>query len=204
MNTKEVINIAGEEIKTQSRSMFEFLTHSDLNFEGKKEKENILVFTRRHWFILLSPIIGSIFASLIPLVLVILSAKTLVQYNLSGVFTLCSIIYLMIIWFALFYKLTMYSLDTWIVTNERVIDILQIGMFRRKVSELHLESIQDISVNIHGIVQSYLNFGDIEIQTAATAQRFLFDQVPHPLKIKDSIMEAAGKFEGDDDNKLAR
>ncbi len=202
MNTKEVINIASEEIKTQSRSMFEFLTHSDLNFEGKKEKEKILVFTRRHWFILLSPIIGAMFVSLMPLVLVILSAKTLVQYNLSGVFTLCWIIYLMIIWFALFYKLTMHSLDTWIVTNERVIDIIQIGLFRRKVSELHLESIQDISVNIHGIVQSYLNFGDIEIQTGATAQRFLFDQVPKPLEIKDIIMEAAGKFEVDDDKKL--
>lgn len=202
MNTKEVINIAGEEIRTQSRGMFEFLTHSDCNFEGKKENENIIVFTRRHWYILLSPIIGAMFASLIPLVLVILSAKILVQYNLSGVFTLCWIIYLMIIWFSLFYKLTMHALDTWIVTNERVIDIIQIGLFRRKVSELHLESIQDISVNTHGIVQSYLNFGNVEIQTGATAQRFLFDQVPHPLKIKDSIMEAAGKFETDDDKKL--
>jgi uncharacterized membrane protein YdbT with pleckstrin-like domain len=182
--------------------MFEFLTHSDLNFEGKKEQEKIIVFTRRHWFILLSPVIGAMFASVIPLILVILGAKILVQYNLSGVFTLCWIIYLMIIWFALFYKLTMHALDTWIVTNERVIDIIQIGLFRRKVSELHLESIQDISVNIHGIVQSYLNFGNIEIQTGATAQRFMFDQVPNPLKIKDEVMEAAGKFEVDDDKKL--
>lgn len=202
MNTKEVINLTGEEIRTQSRSMFEFLTHSDLNFEGKKEAEKIIVFTRRHWFILLGPIIGAMFASLIPLILVILSARILVQYNLSGVFTLCWIIYLMIVWFSLFYKLTMHSLDTWIVTNERIIDILQIGLFRRKVSELHLESIQDISVNTNGVAQSYLDFGNIEIQTGATAQRFLFDQVPHPLKIKDEIMKAAGKFEMDDDKKL--
>lgn len=199
---KENNDITKVETKTQSRSMFEFLTHSEMNFEGKKENENILVFTRRHWFILLSPIIGAMFASLIPLILVILSAKILVQYNLSGVFTLCWIMYVMIIWFVLFYKLTMHALDTWIVTDKRVIDIIQIGLFRRKVSELHLESIQDISVNIHGIVQSYLNFGNVEIQTGATAQRFLFDQVPHPLKIKDAVMEAARKFEMDDDKKL--
>lgn len=202
MNTEEVIKIAGEEIKTQSRSMFEFLTHSDLHFEGKKEDEKIIVFTRRHWFILLKPMVAGIFASILPLLLVIIGAKILVEYNLSGVFTLCWIIYLMIIWFTMFYKLTMHSLDTWIVTDERIIDILQIGLFRRKVSELHLESIQDISVNTNGIVQSYLDFGNIEIQTGATAQRFLFDQVPHPLKIKDKIMEAAGKFEVDDDKKL--
>jgi len=194
MNTKEVINIAGEEIKTQSRSLFEFLTHSDLTFEGKKEHEKILVFTRRHWFVLLAPVIGAMFASIIPLILVIFGAKILVQYNLSGIFTLCWIIYLMIIWFSLFYKLTMYALDSWIVTDERVLDVSQIALFKRKVSELHLTSIEDTSVHTDGIIQSYLNFGDVEIQTAGATQRFLFDDVPKPLEIKDTIMTAAGKF----------
>lgn len=190
------------ETKTQSRGMFEFLTHSNLDFEGKKDHEQILIFTRRHWFVLAGPVFGAAFASVIPLLLVIIGAKFLLQYNLSGVFTLTWIIYLMVIWFVLFYRLTMHSLDTWIVTDERVMDILQIGLFRRKVSELHLESIQDISVNTTGAIQSYLDFGNIEIQTGATMQRFLFEEVPHPLKIKDTIMEAAGKFEVDSDKKL--
>lgn len=190
------------ETKTQSRGMFEFLTHSNLDFEGKKDHERILIFTRRHWFVLAGPVFGAAFASLLPLLLVIIGAKFLLQYNLSGVFTLTWIIYLMVIWFVLFYRLTMHTLDTWIVTDERVMDILQIGLFRRKVSELHLESIQDISVNTNGAIQSYLDFGNIEIQTGATMQRFLFEEVPHPLKVKDAIMEAAGKFEQDDDKKL--
>ena len=37
---------------------------------------------------------------------------------------------------------------------------------------------------------SYLNFGNVEIQTAAMAQRFMFDKVPNPLEIKDAIMDA--------------
>lgn len=201
-NFPKLIDETAVEIKTQSRGMFEFLTHSNLDFEGKKDHENVLVFTRRHWFVLLSPVFGAAFASILPLILVILGAKFLLMYNLSGAFTLTWIIYLMVIWFTLFYKLTMHALDTWIVTDERIIDILQIGLFRRKVSELHLESIQDTSVNTHGIAQSYLNFGNIEIQTGATMQRFLFEQVPNPIKIKDTIMEAAGKFEQDDDKKL--
>lgn len=187
---------------SETRGIFDFLAHSHLNFEGKKDHEQILVFTRRHWFILLSPVAGAAFASILPLLLIVVGAKILIEYNLSGVFTLCWIIYLMVIWFTLFYKLTMHALDTWIVTDERVIDIIQIGLFRRKVSELHLESIQDTSVNTTGIAQSYLNFGNIEIQTGATAQRFLFDQVPNPIKIKDTIMEAAGKFEIDNDKKF--
>ena len=200
-NLPTIIDTASVEIKTQTRGLFDFLSNSHLNFEGKKEHENVLVFTRRHWFILLGPIVGAAFASIVPLIFVVAGAKFLIQYNLSGAFTLAWVIYLMVVWFVLFYKLTMYALDTWIVTEERIIDILQIGLFRRKVSELHLESIQDTSVNTHGIAQSYLNFGNIEIQTGATMQRFLFEEVPNPIDIKDTIMKAAGKFEVDSNKK---
>jgi len=198
---KEVMDTTSLEIKTQSRGLFDFLMKSEMTFEGKKDAEEVLVFTRRHWFILLSPVVGGIIASLFPLILIVVGAKILVTYNLAGVFTLVWTLYLMLIWFSVFYKLTMHSLDTWITTNERIIDISQLGLFRRKVSELHLESIQDISVNTNGAIQSYLDFGNIEIQTGATMQRFLFEQVPHPLMIKDTIMEAAGKFEVDNDKK---
>ena len=51
---KETLEIANVEIKTQSRSLFDFLSHSEMNFEGKKEGEEILIFTRRHWFVLLN------------------------------------------------------------------------------------------------------------------------------------------------------
>lgn len=193
---KETIDIANVEIKTQTRSLFDFLTHSEMNFDGKKENEKILVFTRRHWFVLLGTVITGFLASVLPLLLVVLGARILIQYNLSSIFTLTWVIYLMIIWFYVFYKLTMYALDSWIVTDERILDISQIALFRRKVSELHLTSIEDTSVHTDGFIQSYLNFGDVEIQTAGVAQRFLFDDVPKPLEIKDTIMTASGKFVG--------
>ncbi len=193
---KETIDIANVEIKTQSRNLFDFLSHSEMNFDGKKPNEKILVFTRRHWFVLLSTIVIGLFASILPLLLVVLGAKILIQYNLSSIFTLTWVIYLMTIWFYVFYKLTMYALDSWIVTDERILDISQLALFRRKVSELHLTSIEDTSVHTDGFVQSYLNFGDVEIQTAGATQRFLFDDVPKPLEIKDTIMTAAGNFVG--------
>lgn len=194
---EEIVNTADGQIKTEARSWFEFLTHSDMNFDGKRDDETILVFTRRHWLILASPVVGGAVASVLPLAAVILGAKILVTYNLSGVFTLFWTLYIMTIWFFVFYRITMHALDTWIVTNERIVDILQIRLFTRKVSELHLESIQDISVNTTGVIESYFDFGNIEIQTGATAQRFSFEKVPHPLLIKDSIMDAADKFQND-------
>ena len=162
-----------------------------VTFEGKNENETLVVFTRRHWFVLLGIFIEAFFASLLPIVLIIVMAPVIVSYEGAAIlFTFGWMIYLMMLWFMLAYKLTLHSLDTWIVTNERIIDIIQIGLFNRKISELNLESIQDISINTKGIVESYLNFGNVEIQTAAMAQRFMIDKVPNPLEIKDAIMDA--------------
>lgn len=163
----------------------------DITFEGKNEHETLLIFTRRHWFVLLGVIISTIFASFLPVILIIFLAPFIVAYQGGSVLFLFGwLIYIMVLWFILAHNLTLHSLDTWIVTDERILDIVQIGLFNRKISELHLESIQDISVNTKGLIESYLNFGNIEIQTAGTAQRFMFDKVPNPLEIKDIIMDA--------------
>jgi uncharacterized membrane protein YdbT with pleckstrin-like domain len=167
----------------------------EVTFEGKKENEKLIVFTRRHWFVLVGYVVGVVIAAFIPFVFIILLAKVIVAHEGASIlFMFIWMIYIMILWYLLIYKLTMHTLDTWIVTDDRVMDIVQIGFFDRKVSELHLEAIQDISVNTKGLVQSYLNFGNIEVQTGATAQRFMFDQVPRPIEIKDKVMEAANKF----------
>jgi hypothetical protein len=163
-----------------------------VEFEGKNEGEKLLVFTRRHWYVLFGMLFGTFLASLAPIVLIVLLAPFIVSYeNGSLIFLFGWMLYLMMLWYTLAYKITMHSLDTWIVTDERILDIVQIGFFNRKVSELYLDTIQDISVNTKGVVQSYFNFGNIEIQTAAAANRFLFDKVPNPIEIKDIIMDAA-------------
>ncbi len=194
-----------EEIKIieKKRGWFDFLikpTH-EISFDGKKADEKVIVFTRRHWFVLLNVIIGGAFAILFPFIIIIFGAPILIKYDLSSIFTLIWSIDTMTVWFYVFYQLTMHSLDTWIVTDERVLDIMQESLFVRKVSELHLSSLQDISVKTNGFIQSYLDFGNLEIQTGATANRFLFEEVPHPLEIKDKIMEYAHDFIINNDKK---
>ncbi|KKQ77632.1 MAG: hypothetical protein UT00_C0008G0004 [Parcubacteria group bacterium GW2011_GWA1_38_7] len=83
----------------------------------------------------------------------------------------------------------MYTLDVWIVTNRRIIDSAQHGFFNRTISELHLTRIQDISVETRGFVQTILHFGDLQVQTAGTEEKFKFHQIPHPEKVKDEIMK---------------
>ena len=159
---EKIMQTAEGEVTIKSRGWFDFLLRSKIDFEGKKEGEEIIVLTRRHWFVLLSPVLGGLLASFLPFIVIIISAQLLIKYNLSALFTLLWAIYLMMIWYYVFYRLTMYILDTWIVTSERIIDISQIGLFKRKVSELHLTSIEDISVNTNGFIQSHFDFGNLE------------------------------------------
>jgi uncharacterized membrane protein YdbT with pleckstrin-like domain len=167
----------------------------ELTFEGQKDGEKLIVFTRQHWYVTIGTVIVSFFAAFLPIVLIILSASFIVDHpGSSMVFMFFWMIYIMCIWFVLMYKIVFHILNIWIVTDSRILDIWQIGFFNRQVSELHLESIQDISVNTAGIVQSYFNFGNIDIQTAGISQHFTFEEVPNPLDIKDKIMDAANMY----------
>ncbi len=84
-----------------------------------------------------------------------------------------------------------YYLDLWVVTEERILDIDQEGVFMRKVSELALHNIQDVHVEVKGVFATLFNFGTIEVQTAGAEQKFSFEGIPDPQKISRQILELA-------------
>ena len=148
----------------------------------KYAKENKLgVFT-------LTLSLAYIFIGLLPIGLVFLPSP------FTDYYLLIAAIFYLSWWFGVFYAVTMYLLDIWMVTDHRVIDSEQHGFFRRTVAELHLSKIQDISVEIRGIIPTFLDYGDLEIQTAGTSEKFFFKQIPHPNEVKDIIMEAHNQF----------
>ena len=103
-------------------------------------------------------------------------------------------VYFLVIWQVLFKGLADYYLDTWIVTDHRVLEIHQIGLFKRDISELRLGKIQDVSVKIEGMMPTFFNYGDVIIQTAGVVQEFKFEEVPNPQKIKDDILRLHDNF----------
>lgn len=88
-----------------------------------------------------------------------------------------------------FTNFTDYFLDVWIVTNERIIAIEQLGLFARDVTQTRLYQVQDVKTQVRGIFQSILGFGDVIIETAGTEGKLLFDNVPNPNIIARRIME---------------
>ena len=170
------------------------LTTSLYTFEGKKPYENVIALLYRHWFVLFVKFIIYLFLAALPFMLSVLIGPWLVRWGLQDAFWFLTAIYFLLWWYSLFYTLTMYLLDIWIVTDHRVIDSEQHGFFSRTVSELSLSKIQDISVAVRGAIPTFLDFGTLEVQTAAAARKFIFKQIPHPNQIKDEIMRAHSEF----------
>ncbi|MEK7546078.1 MAG: PH domain-containing protein [Patescibacteria group bacterium] len=107
-----------------------------------------------------------------------------------GIRLLASVYYLSI-WIFFFSQFTDYYLDIDIVTNDRILDINQKGLFGRSVSELDLTRVQDVHSEIKGIIPTLLNYGTVDVQTAASEENFHFEQVPDPHKVRQRILELA-------------
>mgnify|MGYP001564818584 CR=1 FL=1 len=168
-------------------SLFSFLTQTSNTFEDKKSYENVILLLRRHWFVIAMKFFAFIFIGLIPIALGIF-------FSGNPYFWVGAVIFYLFWWYGVFYAITMYLLDVWIVTDHRIIDSEQHGFFSRTVAELHLAKIQDVSVSIAGLVPTFLNFGNLEVQTAGTQEKFFFKQIPNPERVKDIIMEAHNQF----------
>lgn len=159
--------------------------------------EKILLTMRRHWFYLIGPVVTlvlllvlpSLFFAFAPYYLPILNrpeTAPLVNFLLA--------IYIMgLLTFALI-KWLIYYLDVWIITDHRIIDIEQRGLFNRAVSELTLDRVQDVTVEILGLIPTMLKFGTIRIQTASEIGEFVIDSVPRCDEAKDIILKSMSRY----------
>ncbi|HPV70665.1 MAG TPA: PH domain-containing protein [Candidatus Magasanikbacteria bacterium] len=115
----------------------------------------------------------------------------LLKNSSLAILYLVAFIYTLSIWLFFFTHFVDYFLDLWIVTNDRVIDIHQNGLFSRTIAELDLFRIQDVTSETKGIFGTICNFGNVYVQTAGEQQRFTFYNVPNPHQIREMLIRLA-------------
>jgi uncharacterized membrane protein YdbT with pleckstrin-like domain len=158
------------------------------SFEGREEGEEIVLLLRHHPFNIFMKISITGIGAILPIFAGVILWPTLSTQGLIALFIFGASLWYLLLWLAVFYALTMYSLDTMIVTNHRVIDQDQLGFFNRHVAELHISRIQDIAVHTRGIMETFFKFGDVNIQTASSEVKFTFPRIPNPEQVKNTIM----------------
>lgn len=81
-----------------------------------------------------------------------------------------------------------------IVTDQNVTQILQRGLFSRKISQLSLNDVEDVTADQHGLFSTAFNFGILKIETAGEQSNFHFSYCPRPSHYAKLILEARERF----------
>jgi uncharacterized membrane protein YdbT with pleckstrin-like domain len=170
--------------------------YAKFHFHGQKENEQIILMVRRHWFNILEQFFVVFLMILLLLgswIILPLFFPKVITSSFDVLFNFLRNLFGMLIWIIFFLIWIDYYFDVWIITDKRVVNIEQKGLFNRMVSELELTRIQDITTEVTGVIPTMLNYGDVFIQTAGENPRFIFRQVPDPYGIKDTLMNLQKK-----------
>lgn len=154
-------------------------------FTGQRASEKIEAILFKHWFVVVLPILKAIGIIILSFALPIwlhwagwifsYGITTLIYYSWM-VFWVCYIVYAYILWYR----------DRFIITSERIVDIDQKGLFTRKVSEIELEKVQNITHTVAGLFATMFNFGTVVVQSAG-ANDLTLDHISDPAGIQEEI-----------------
>jgi len=61
----------------------------------------------------------------------------------------------------------------------------------------------NITTDVNGLIPTFLNFGDLQIQTAGKEEKFIFHNIPDPYEVKNIIMNLHKSSEQKDENEFS-
>lgn len=158
-------------------------------FEGQREDEQLLFIFRRHiiamrkgFYLLFIPFALSAIPPLIW------------QHTLELFLLPIAGLVIGLILFS--YHFIMWYFTLYIVTDQRIRQVTQHGLFGKDVVELSLSKVQNISYNIPGFTGEVFGFGTIIIQTVVGD--LIVNKVEHPERIYNKLQNAVALAVGDE------
>ena len=128
-------------------------------FDGQREGEEVQFVFRRHFLTAKSGVIFLILMIMIGVGLTLFWPNNMMIFE-----TFLALILVGVLGFLYSYMLWYFSI--YIVTNQRIRQISQRGLFKKSVVDLGLDKIQSISYGVSGIRAGLMGYGTIVIQTA--------------------------------------
>lgn len=158
----------------------------NVSFESQAEEENIVLFVRRHFVTQLGWIglaillfIAPFFLQFIPLLDFFPERFHIVILAGWYTFLLGFVLENFLIWF----------FNVNIFTDERIVDIDFYSLLYKKLSTAQIDRVEDVTSTTGGFLGSLLDYGTVDIQTAANARELSFEEVPSPEKIVTILNE---------------
>lgn len=81
----------------------------------------------------------------------------------------------------------MWYWTAFVVTNIRIIDIDQRYFFHRRIAEARLDRVEDVLVEVHGMIAAIFRLGVVRLQTAGATSVLEIRSVHRPERIADLL-----------------
>ena len=156
------------------------------------EHEKIIIFTRRHVASMLGVIFMVLFMVLIPILIIAITLSSNPGAFKGAILNFLwiggSIYYLVVATFA-FIEWMSYYYDIFIVTDSEIIDVSQEGIFDRRITEVTLLRVQDVSAEIKGFLPTLFSYGNVIAESAGeNTKTYVIDSIPNPIEVANRIL----------------
>ena len=82
------------------------------------------------------------------------------------------------------------------ITDRNITQVLQNGLFNRKVSQLNIHNVEDVTAVQNGVLQTIFNYGSLNIETAGEQVNFHYTYCPNPGFYAKIILDEREKILG--------
>ncbi len=172
------------------------LTPGNVRFETQDEAEVVELFLRQHPVVNVFWILVTIVLVLVPLTVLPVLLK-LLPFMLPARYLLIGGLFWYLATFGYAFGNFLYwYFNIYIVTNERLVDIDFLYLLYKRFSQAELTKIQDLSFTSGGILAAIFDFGNVNIETAGEKPNLIFEKIPHPEKVVETIRSLTEHEEG--------
>ncbi len=168
--------------------------------EALTSDETLVADVRRHpfgLFLVYLQITVALGLSLILIFVFLPSVSDTLDVSQSAVNALAAVFGLAAIVFGIIFLILatrIYKGNQLIVSDKNATQVLQIGLFDRKISELSMVNVEDVTAQQRGIFPTLLNYGVLRIETAGEQNNFIFPYCPNPNAYAKAILDARQAF----------
>jgi CRP-like cAMP-binding protein/membrane protein YdbS with pleckstrin-like domain len=140
---------------------------------------------RRHWVVPLTqvtPLVGILFV-----IVVLMGAGVLGSMLLPVGVSL-----LVVVGAVALYRFADWLNDTYEITTGAVVHTEKKPFFSQQRYEIPLQQIQNVNIRV-GVIGRYLDYGNVDIDTAAQRGQIAFTLIPHPANVQKLIQNASAQ-----------